>query len=60
MAGWNLPPGCTDADVDRAMGGAEPRCCACGSEEELEEVWYRGQRLMCSRCAAHLEDDDEV
>jgi hypothetical protein len=21
MTGWNLPPGCTDADIDRAYGG---------------------------------------
>ena len=25
MTGWNLPPGCTDADVDRAFGGSEGR-----------------------------------
>ena len=25
MTGWNLPPGCTDADVDRAYGGSEGR-----------------------------------
>ena len=25
MTGWNLPPGCTDADVDRAFGGKSER-----------------------------------
>ena len=25
MTGWNLPPGCTDADIDRAFGGSEGR-----------------------------------
>ena len=24
MTGWNLPPGCTQADIDRAMGWDEP------------------------------------
>jgi hypothetical protein len=23
--GWNLPPGCSDADIDRAFGGKEGR-----------------------------------
>ena len=25
MSNWNLPPGCTDADIDRAFGGSEGR-----------------------------------
>ena len=25
MSNWNLPPGCTNADVDRAFGGGEGR-----------------------------------
>ena len=25
MSNWNLPPGCSDADVDRAYGGSEGR-----------------------------------
>ena len=25
MTGWNLPPGCTDADIDRAFGCSEGR-----------------------------------
>ena len=25
MSNWNLPPGCTDADIDRAYGGGEGR-----------------------------------
>jgi hypothetical protein len=25
MTGYNLPPGCTDADIDRAFGGSEGR-----------------------------------
>ena len=54
--GWNLPPGCTQADIDRAMGGDEPRCWACHEEtdwEELESAWVRGRlRPLCSWCAS--------
>ena len=25
MSNWNLPPGCSDADVDRAFGGSQGR-----------------------------------
>ena len=59
MANWNLPPGCTDADVDRAMGGDEPRCWFChGETDELEWVYWRGdRRLSCGECAARAEDN---
>jgi hypothetical protein len=33
MAGWNLPPGCTDADIERAYGGEGP-CAVCGQALE--------------------------
>lgn len=38
MSGWNLPPGCTNADIDRAMGYddecEEPaRCDNCGDTD---------------------------
>lgn len=29
MTGWNLPPGCTYADIERAYGGDGP-CAVCG------------------------------
>jgi len=35
MTGWNLPPGVTDADIDRAAGADEYRAvCRCGHEAE--------------------------
>ena len=43
MTGWNLPPGCTDADIDRAFGGDEE----CYHEEF--EINYEG-RAHCDRC----------
>jgi len=57
---WNLPPGCTDADVDRAMGGDEPRCWACGEEtDELEGCWYRGRlRMLCSKAKCWPPDGE--
>lgn len=30
MSGWNLPPGCTNDDIDRAMGYDGSRCATCG------------------------------
>jgi hypothetical protein len=49
MTGWNLPPGCTPLDVDRAMG-CLTRCASCGKEiyanEDLEGV----EEYICSSC----------
>lgn len=61
MTGWNLPPGCTQADIDRAMGGDEPRCWACHDEtDDLEEVYFRGGiRLMCWKCAERSQYEDD-
>ena len=59
MTGWNLPDGCTNADIDRAMGGGV-RCFGCEEEiedEEVESVWWRGKEYpACSKCAAQSED----
>lgn len=33
MTGWNLPPGCTTADIDRAAGVGEP-CFVCGRDPD--------------------------
>jgi hypothetical protein len=43
MTGWNLPPGCTDADIDRAMGGDE-ECY-----HEAFEINWEGL-ATCSDC----------
>ena len=58
MTGWNLPPGCTNADIDRAMGGDDPRCWFCEKEtEELERVYYRHElRWVCAECEGRLEE----
>jgi hypothetical protein len=53
MTGWNLPPGCTQSDIDRAFGGdedgyygddyAEPdyedRCLHIDYDETPEDAW---------------------
>ncbi len=63
MPGWNLPPGCTDADVDRAMGGDEPRCYVCGEYrdiEDLEPVWMNGhEKPVCGRCQSELDGESD-
>ena len=39
MTGWNLPPGCTDADIDRAArGDPDYRCDECEGYFYLDEV----------------------
>ena len=55
MTGWNLPPGCTQADIDRAMGQDDVRCQGCGEEvestQELEDYYIRGRvRWLCRIC----------
>jgi hypothetical protein len=57
MAG-NLPSGCTDADVDRAMGADDPpasgpECCVCGDDVGVFEA--NNGRFYCSRAC---EDRD--
>ena len=58
---WNLPPGCTQADIDRAMGGDEPQCFGCGTaldEQTAELVWWRGREYpACDRCAFESEEE---
>lgn len=60
MTSFNLPPGCTEADIDRAMGGNEPRCFECGEEtssDDLELVYYKGSKLwICPNCSGPPED----
>ena len=66
MTGWNLPDGCTNADIDRAMGGDSPRCSNehCGLEvdswDDMIECADRGDRetFMCKECAGVVEDDE--
>ena len=57
MTGWNLPPGCTDADIDRAMGGDDPCCAGCGKQtDDLErEIVHGKPRLLCDHCSAAWE-----
>lgn len=55
MSGWNLPPGCTTNDIDRASG-AVVHCTLCGREfdptpedemhHELHGEWIC-HNLMC-------------
>ncbi len=53
MTGWNLPPGCTQADIDRAFGDpSEENDLCCHEEYEVDSegrahccvcdhVWYQ-------------------
>ena len=50
----NLPPGVTDADVDRAMGADEPpdECPGCGSDHLyfVTALAQRRSHLCCADC----------
>ena len=54
MTGWNLPPGCTNADIERAMGGDE-ECYHENYEIDLEG------RFRCNSCLeVHWATEDEI
>ena len=63
MTPFNLPPGCTDADIDRAMGANDPRCSACGREtsgDDMESVLHKGRWLwFCPECYYESPEEEE-
>ena len=56
MSGW-LPPGCTDADIDRAAedpNGPELWwCSACGAANTIEHDW------RCSCCWKEYDEEQD-
>ena len=56
--GWDLPPGCTNADIDRAAGGHMDTCPDCEGEP-LDESNCCGAKIIlgdiCSKCHEHCE-----
>jgi len=65
---WNLPPGCTDADIDRAANGdgSEGQCDCCGKIFPIEQLHFIRfdhpnsnapcDTTACSKCCG--EDDE--
>ena len=59
--GWNLPPGCSQRDIDRAMGADEPEpidCETCESTgyENISECCgqpFIAETDFCSQCKEH-------
>ncbi len=50
MTGWNLPPGCTDADIDRAAPGFDEPAFYCIRFERdgyLHCLWDNRQCELC-------------
>jgi hypothetical protein len=45
--GWDLPPGCTQRDIDEAAGGNRDICTECGVVLQSEEEWEVG---LCMKC----------
>lgn len=53
--GWNLPPGCTDADIDRAAQGDEPMDPPTEEEQRYEAWEYWHQRALSAEAAQAAE-----
>lgn len=58
--GWDLPPGCSHADIDRAMGGSLDICPDCEGEGKiLNESNCCGAAIicgdLCAKCKEHCE-----
>lgn len=61
--GWDLPPGCTQRDIERAMGADGPDCALCGAvtgghnthkcdcgDYVCNDCWHI-KRKCCKECA---------
>lgn len=58
---WNLPPGCTDADIDRAFGGPEPiECPDCGTLNDADEEECRNCGFRFVEPANDIDDSNPV
>ena len=60
--GWDLPPGCTNADIDRAFGGDDverEECDTCGGDGFIDAkptgFWHR----FCIRFLGHPQPTKE-
>lgn len=58
--GWDLPPGCTDKDIDDAMGGRMDECPDCEGAGTIPESNCCGATIIentdiCSKCKEHCE-----
>lgn len=56
MTGWNLPPGCTDRDIEVAQGGIV-FCIQCGREVE-GGLFADDEEALCEQCARGDDDYD--
>ncbi len=57
----DLPPGCTQAMVDEAMGGNDPCCEGCGQYTDRADLHADGPALYCEAChpdRCHAPDCD--
>ena len=63
MQNFNLPPGCTDFDIDRAAG-ITTSCRHCWREIYIEDCEEEDGERLCKRCAKnqyladHRDDRD--
>jgi hypothetical protein len=51
----NLPPGCTDRDIERNAGSDTGYCCKCGQEFDLDFMSEtKGGDLVCEDCETEV------
>lgn len=55
MSDWNLPPGCTSRDIDRAAGEYEEDCAHCNRTVMANELNEAG---LCETCAEEREREE--
>jgi hypothetical protein len=60
MTGWNLPPGCTDADIDRAFGGDRQPSALAEDVRALLEKARIGTRTVEAIMEMIAEEEDEA
>lgn len=54
--GWSLPPGVTDADIERAVG-SDNECPQCCYEQALEDALDEGESLADAQSVAEQAED---
>ncbi len=48
MSGWNLPPGCSTYDIDRAAGVYDEEPVCEHGENAAHTYWFDGMIVSCA------------
>ncbi len=56
MNAFNLPPGVSCSDIDRAAGDFKTECCRCS---DVVTAYNLNECGLCSRCEREEKEDQE-